>query len=125
MRSFLHAILILAIVCAANLHLPVLQVIAWTGMLVSYSQDRSFAEAAEMTFDGEHPCPMCKAIKKQQAAKHDTLQTPQSSPKLELFPSGGTTMRLTPPCACAHVVISAEAAAMISRPPELPPPRSA
>ncbi len=71
MRSVLHILLVLALAGAANLHLPMLQVVAWTGMLASYSQDRSMAEAVEMTFDGEHPCPMCKAIKKQQEQKPD------------------------------------------------------
>ena len=71
MRSLVHILLALAFLCAANLHLPLLQVVAWTKMLATYSQDRTFAEAAEMTFDGEHPCPMCKAIKKQQEQKSD------------------------------------------------------
>ncbi len=45
-----------------NLHLPVFQVVAWTRMLVAYSHDYTFTEAVDMTFDGEHPCPMCTAI---------------------------------------------------------------
>lgn len=53
----------------ANLHLPLLQAVAWTGMLVKYSQNVSFVDAVEMTFDGDHPCPMCKAIKKQETAR--------------------------------------------------------
>mgnify|MGYP003600782286 FL=1 len=55
-------LLLLALVSAINLHLPVLQVVAWAGMIVNYSRDAEISEAIEMTFDGEHPCPMCKVI---------------------------------------------------------------
>jgi hypothetical protein len=41
-----------------------LQSAAWINMLVRYSQEASsFMEAVTMTFDGQHPCPLCKAIK--------------------------------------------------------------
>ena len=43
-------------------HWMLLQAVAWTGMLISYSNGGSFVEAVEKTFDGEHPCPMCKRI---------------------------------------------------------------
>jgi hypothetical protein len=43
----------------------VLQGVAWVGMAVTYSlQDGSLAEGLSKTFDGEHPCPLCKAVKK-------------------------------------------------------------
>jgi hypothetical protein len=31
-------------------------------MLVSYTQEASFPEAVKKTFDGEHPCNLCKAV---------------------------------------------------------------
>jgi hypothetical protein len=45
-------------------HFALLQTLAWGNMLISYSRDASFAEAARRTFDGEHPCEMCKLVKK-------------------------------------------------------------
>jgi len=33
-------------------------------MVVEYSRDNSVAEAVLKTFDGEHPCAMCKTISK-------------------------------------------------------------
>jgi hypothetical protein len=50
-----------------GLHWALLQTIAWTGMIVTYSRDGSFAEAVGKTFDGKHPCCMCKAIKQGRA----------------------------------------------------------
>jgi len=39
-----------------------LQTVAWMGMLVDYSRDNSVKEAICKTFDGKHPCCLCKAI---------------------------------------------------------------
>ncbi len=44
-------------------HFALLQTFAWGTMLMSYSKNASFGEAARKTFDGEHPCPMCKLVK--------------------------------------------------------------
>lgn len=42
----------------------VLQTVAWTKMMVDYSRGASVAEAVAKTFDGEHPCSLCKKISK-------------------------------------------------------------
>jgi len=54
----------------------VLQMTAWTGMVVVRSQDRSVAEAVETTFDGKHPCRLCHAI--------DAGQEEEKKPEREL-----------------------------------------
>jgi hypothetical protein len=45
-------------------HLLGLQSIAWGTMVVSYSQHCSFTRAVAQTFDGNHPCDLCKHISK-------------------------------------------------------------
>lgn len=56
----------LMIVCCAlylsGAHWVALQTTAWTGMLISRTLDTSVSEAVESTFDGQHPCRVCKAI---------------------------------------------------------------
>jgi hypothetical protein len=43
--------------------LGLMQVVAWGGMLWSYSlKEQSLARGVSKTFDGEHPCSMCKKI---------------------------------------------------------------
>jgi hypothetical protein len=42
----------------------VLQTIAWAKMVVDYSRDNPVSEAISKTFDGEHPCAICKKISK-------------------------------------------------------------
>lgn len=62
MRAVAKLITVLVLVLSLGLHWALLQTVAWTGMLVSYSRDGSFATAVSKTFDGKHPCCMCKAI---------------------------------------------------------------
>jgi hypothetical protein len=57
------------LVLGAILHLSggqwgVLQGIAWTKMLIEYSQADGLRQGIIKTFDGEHPCEMCKSISK-------------------------------------------------------------
>ena len=54
---------LLAVFVSGGGHWALLQSVAWARMLVSYSRTDSLADAVGKTFDGEHPCPMCKKIK--------------------------------------------------------------
>ena len=68
------------LVLSLGLHWTVLQSIAWTGMIISYSSNVSFKEAVAKTFDGKHPCSLCKAIAKGQAGeKQQDTQSKSSS----------------------------------------------
>lgn len=99
-----------------------LQSIAWTGMLIDYSRNVSMSDAICKTFDGKHPCCLCKAIatgRKSEQKKHSSL----NSQKLE-FPPSVADWVLNPPrqfplVACADLV----AKAVLLKPPT-PPPRS-
>lgn len=42
--------------------LAFLQVVAWSGMLVSYSAENGVTDGLRDTFSGQKPCSMCKAI---------------------------------------------------------------
>jgi len=54
--------LVVALACSVGLHWAVFQSIAWLGMLASYSQELPIAQAVARTFDGKHPCSLCKEI---------------------------------------------------------------
>ena len=75
----------LALICGAKLHLPALQVVAWTGMVVKYAQAVPLAEALEMTFDGDHPCPLCKVIRQAQTADQHEVKAPSAPERTLLF----------------------------------------
>lgn len=66
-QSLIRFAAALVLVLSLGLHWAFLQTIAWTGMVVSYSRDASLNEAVAKTFDGKHPCRMCKAIKQARA----------------------------------------------------------
>ena len=56
--------IIAALVCSVGLHWGFLQSVAWVGMVVNYSQSGTVTEALAKTFDGKHPCALCKTIAK-------------------------------------------------------------
>ena len=81
----LRSATVLMLVLSLGLHWALLQTVAWTGMLVSYSRDASLADAVSWTFDGKHPCRLCKAIQKGQAEEsQQDRQNVKPAPKLEL-----------------------------------------
>ena len=62
-----------------------MQCVAWARMLADYSQDHSVAEAVEMTFDGEHPCPLCCAIMASQKQQQQDHPSPAPAPDGKLL----------------------------------------
>lgn len=78
-------ITVLLLVLTLGLHWTLLQTVAWTGMLISYSRDASLSEAVSKTFDGQHPCKMCKVIKQARAEeKQQQKQETKSDSKIKL-----------------------------------------
>lgn len=63
------------------------QVVAWSGMMISYSAESGLAQGMKDTFSGEKPCPLCCAIKKaKEEARKNPLEAPvQPAPRLDLF----------------------------------------
>jgi len=73
-RVIFRIAIVLLLVLSLGLHWAFLQTVAWTGMLVSYAQQGTFAEAVSKTFDGEHPCTMCKVVQQGRAAERQQEQ---------------------------------------------------
>jgi hypothetical protein len=55
-------LIIVALAGSIGLHWALLQSVAWVSMVVTYSQDAPITEALAKTFDGQHPCKLCKGI---------------------------------------------------------------
>ncbi len=66
-----RGMVVVAICLSLGLQWAALQGIAWTSMLINYSTKGSFAEAVTKTFDGQHPCPLCKAVETGSEKKQD------------------------------------------------------
>src|SRR5215469_12912704 len=54
--------MIVALLAATGTHWVLLQSVAWTTMLADNLRTGSLVEAVEKTFDGQHPCSLCKRI---------------------------------------------------------------
>src|SRR6266446_4517057 len=55
-------VLVLALASSIGLHWAFLQAVAWTGMVATYSRSLPISQALHKTFDGKHPCQLCKQI---------------------------------------------------------------
>jgi len=62
MRKTFQILMILIVGFSSSSHLGLLQVVAWTGMMVENVQAGDLDEAIEKTFDGEHPCALCHLV---------------------------------------------------------------
>ena len=62
MQRLIKSLTVLMLVLSLGLQWALLQTVAWTGMIISYSRDGSLTEAVSKTFDGQHPCCLCKAV---------------------------------------------------------------
>jgi hypothetical protein len=77
--------LVLALVAMLGAHWALLQTVAWTTMLADNLCTQSVKEAVTETFDGNHPCPICKAIAAGKQSEKKTEFSFQSQ-KLEFPP---------------------------------------
>ena len=107
----------------------VLQSVAWLQMLVSYSEaSGSLAAAIDHTFDGQHPCELCRNIQAAKSREHKG--SPAASTAKEDAPvkalSTDPTLRQAERLPARMVLHNSAAAFSPSRTeaPPTPPPRS-
>ena len=114
--------MIAALLTLGGAHWVVLQSVAWTTMLVEHSRGGPLLEAVKQTFDGAHPCSLCRQI--EAGRKSEKQQEPAPLPvRIELFYQAPTG--LVPLVRCVQVLVAsaAEHAVRLWVPP-LQPPRS-
>lgn len=85
LRSFGYPLLFLAMFCVAGGHWLVFQSIAWTGMLIRYSQTSSIGLAIERTFSGRDPCKLCKAVEQGRKTESQSPTLAKTDKKVEHF----------------------------------------
>lgn len=112
-----------AILCMSiGFHWITLQSVAWGMMIVKYSQDCPLPEAVAKTFDGQHPCYLCKHISKEQhAPKKPEAQPAVAKPDLIC----AATLRMGPNTGNDfNYLLFDSAISKRSDAPVIPPPRS-
>jgi ssDNA-binding Zn-finger/Zn-ribbon topoisomerase 1 len=85
-----------ALFLSAGGHLALLQGVAWATMIRDYSRTGTMTAAVEKTFDGKHPCPLCKKITAQRAAEQKAPATVKAEKKAEVFLASSATL-IPPP----------------------------
>ena len=121
-----RACIMLALVLSLGLHWTVLQSAAWVGMVITYSKDASIGEALEKTFDGEHPCPLCKIVEvgSQSDGENDKRSDSPKIKKLDLMLAAVETLIVPAPDAQQYLPLMQRPVSKEYAPP-VPPPREA
>lgn len=81
---FAKLLLVLTLSLTVGLHWMVLQSVGWTGMMIKFSEHATFTEALAKTFDGKHPCDICKIVKKGRQTGHQS-ESVQLKLKVDFF----------------------------------------
>ena len=116
-------IVVCALVFAIGAHWAILQSVAWVGMTINYAHDSSFKEALAKTFDGKHPCKLCKAVAEGKKSEHkQTLLKVET--KLDFFLAHNSLL-LAPPLPFVLLPGEPDSALLRADPPPTPPPRAA
>ena len=85
--QFGKLMLVLALSLSLGAHWPILQSVAWTSMIVRFAWSGTFSEALVKTFDGQHPCALCRMVsdgkKSEQEKQQPLLKIQKFDPFLE------------------------------------------
>jgi len=113
--------LIVALLGATGAHWAALQSFAWATMLASNARTECLTDAIANTFDGAHPCPICKQIAaSRNAEKKADLQAGQT--RLE-YSFDAVSVVFMAPSDFNLLPQANDTAASLLRPPPVPPPR--
>ena len=116
-----HLLLIIALLGAVDGHWAALQSVAWAKMFADNARVESFSQALEKTFDGKHPCKLCKSIAKgRQQERKSTLHL--EIKKLE-FLRETTAFVIVSPKQFHLVNEQPDAFTSLTQSPPVPPPR--
>ena len=114
-------LVVLALALSTGLHWAALQTVAWTTMLADNLRQQSLTEAVSQTFDGQHPCCLCKAIAAGKQSEKKTEFSLQSQ-KLE-FPPLNENFTLIAPSQFRLLPLENSSAKSLAQKPLLQPPR--
>lgn len=114
--------MVIALCAVSGAHWAILQSFAWTAMLAQNLRVDSFSVAVTRTFDGQHPCRMCKAVAAGKSATKKTEFTDAVS-RFEFLTAACCVIAYVPEPSVAVPVVNESAVARSEQPPT-PPPRA-
>lgn len=114
-------LVVFALVLLTGGHWAALQSVAWATMLANNLRSQSFSQAVCTTFDGRHPCCLCKAIA---AAKKSQKKSEAVAADLKMeFPPVAAEVVLFPPAEFDVLPLKDCFAESLASKPPVPPPR--
>ena len=84
-RHIMTMVMALALFLVAGGHWTMLQGVAWATMVHDFSKTGSLTEAVGKTFDGQHPCAMCKKLTSARSGEEKAPATLKVDKKAEVF----------------------------------------
>jgi hypothetical protein len=121
MRRLTHFLVLAAFVFSCGGQWYVLQGIAWIKMIHDYSEAVPFTTAVGMTFSGDYPCAICKAIADKKQSQDDKICSIEKFEK-KLMPSMAVALLPPAPTSFSYVALEDSFSAR-TEPPPTPPPR--
>jgi hypothetical protein len=123
-RRFAQRTVVLLTCLSLGMHWAVLQGVAWTGMFLANLNQGTVTEAVEKTFDGEHPCPLCLAVKEGQKKEKDDSK-PLAAKSVKKFEAVlvAETRLVAPPAEIRSFPCLVSRFEGRSERPSMPPPR--
>ncbi|HTB63941.1 MAG TPA: hypothetical protein VK737_10160 [Opitutales bacterium] len=119
-------LLIVAVAVSANLHLPLVQTVAWARMYSRYHEVYSASISLQITFSGQYPCPLCKLVRSAEAEREPMAGSASTSLRLLLPLPQMAALVVVPAPTPSRVGIEPPPLSPAGfAQPELPPPRLA
>jgi len=123
LRSLYRSLVIAALIVAIGGHWAILQSVAWMGMAVSFAQTAPLTDALRKTFDGQHPCKLCKAVREgQKSERNNSALKVEIKIDLLLISRSAT---IDPPAQYVSIPSGPVSFHFHSQSPPTPPPRFA
>jgi len=124
MRRFTFLVVLVAFIFSCGGQWAVLQGVAWANMIREYSEMAPFTQAVQMTFSGQYPCPICKAIAEKKQEENTKLAVTFSHEK-KLFSPGLAVAARSTTFSPQTFVVREQFLQTRSEAPPTPPPRIA
>lgn len=118
-----HALVLCALLIGIGAHWLVLQSVAWTAMLADNLRTAPLPQAVGLTFDGRHPCSLCKHIAAGKKSEQKS-EFPLQLKKLQ-FLSATPRFAFSAPAQFPQLVESRVSWNSVCGEPPTPPPRAA
>ncbi len=117
--------LLAGVVLSSNLHLPLVQGVAWARMYAHYREGYAPLQALQITLSGQVPCALCEFVQKAQHEQQVLAGSLEGTFKV-LLPMQAVAVNVTPPQVLNWRSFEAtRCPAILGFAPETPPPRGA